>query len=61
MRPGPDGYHQFTLAIRRAFLLPEDSELNITFTCDEPSSGGRPLARLGDLGAVCMRMRPPFM
>lgn len=37
--PGPDGYRQFTHAIRRAFRLPEDSELNITFTCDEPSSG----------------------
>ena len=31
--------HQFTEAIRRAFSLPEDSELNITFTCDEPATG----------------------
>eukprot|EP00877_Chromochloris_zofingiensis_P005715 jgi/Chrzof1/15144/Cz09g28230.t1 len=37
--PGPDGYKQFTEAIRKAFRLPDDSELNITFTCDEPSSG----------------------
>lgn len=37
MRPGPDGYAQFTDAIRRAFSLPNDSELNITFTCDEPT------------------------
>ncbi|GBF92301.1 hypothetical protein Rsub_05384 [Raphidocelis subcapitata] len=37
--PGSDGYRQFTQAIRRAFHLPDDSELNITFTCDEPSSG----------------------
>lgn len=33
------GYHEFTESIRRAFSLPSDSELNITFTCDEPSSG----------------------
>ena len=38
--PGADGYKQFTEAIRKAFHLPDDSELNITFTCDEPSSGG---------------------
>jgi hypothetical protein len=38
--PGSDGYRQFTQAIRKAFHLPEDSEHNITFTCDEPSSGG---------------------
>eukprot|EP00775_Hariotina_reticulata_P001561 gene1561-1901_t len=37
--PGVDGYRQFTEAIRKAFHLPDDSELNITFTCDEPSSG----------------------
>lgn len=36
VKPGPDGYRQFTEAIRRAFNLPDDSELNITFTCDEP-------------------------
>lgn len=36
VRPGPDGYKQFTEAIRKAFSLPDDSELNITFTCDEP-------------------------
>lgn len=39
MKPGPDGYRQFTESIRRAFNLPDDSELNITFTCDEPSTG----------------------
>lgn len=44
VKPGPDGYRQFTLAIRRAFSLPEDSELNITFTCDEPCTG-----RQGDM------------
>lgn len=37
VKPGPDGYMMFTEAIRRAFDLPEDSELNITFTCDEPT------------------------
>ena len=40
VKPGPDGYRQFTEAIRRAFSLPDDSELNITFTCDEPSTTG---------------------
>ncbi|KAL4422123.1 hypothetical protein ABPG77_003408 [Micractinium sp. CCAP 211/92] len=38
VKPGPDGYRQFTEAIRRAFSLPDDSELNITFTCDEPTT-----------------------
>ena len=38
VKPGPEGYREFTQAIRRAFNLPEDSELNITFTCDEPSA-----------------------
>lgn len=40
VKPGPEGYRQFTEAIRRAFNLPDDSELNITFTCDEPSTTG---------------------
>ena len=39
VKPGPDGYKKFTDAIRRAFTLPDDSELNITFTCDEPGVG----------------------
>ncbi|KAG2436705.1 hypothetical protein HXX76_006231 [Chlamydomonas incerta] len=38
VQPGPEGYRRFTSAIRAAFALPEDSELNITFTCDEPNS-----------------------
>ncbi|KAG2441390.1 hypothetical protein HYH02_009979 [Chlamydomonas schloesseri] len=38
VQPGPEGYRRFTAAIRAAFSLPEDSELNITFTCDEPNS-----------------------
>ena len=37
VEPGPSGYEKFTAAIRNAFHLPEDSELNITFTCDEPT------------------------
>ena len=37
VKPGPDGYKLFTESIRRAFNLPDDSELNITFTCDEPT------------------------
>lgn len=36
VKPGTSGYLQFTEAIRHAFHLPPDSELNITFTCDEP-------------------------
>ena len=36
VKPGSSGYMQFTEAIRHAFQLPSDSELNITFTCDEP-------------------------
>lgn len=36
VKPGTSGYAQFTEAIRHAFQLPIDSELNITFTCDEP-------------------------
>ena len=31
VKPGVDGYRNFTEAIRKAFLLPEDSELNIHF------------------------------
>ena len=51
VKPGPDGYRQFTEAIRRAFTLPDDSELNITFTCDEPTTGGRAVCeRVGGCG-----------
>jgi hypothetical protein len=39
VKPGPEGYAAFTSAIRCAFSLPTDSELNITFTCDDPISG----------------------
>ena len=42
VRPGPDGYRHFTESIRKAFKLPDDSELNITFTCDEPSTAELP-------------------
>ncbi|PNH02771.1 hypothetical protein TSOC_011217 [Tetrabaena socialis] len=47
VQPGPDGYRRFTSAIRSAFSLPEDSELNITFTCDEPATGKQARARVG--------------
>lgn len=52
VRPGASGYLQFTEAIRHAFQLPTDSELNITFTCDEPcaskeSQGGNLLTLQG--------------
>ena len=33
------GYNQFAEAIRSSFNLPADSELSITFSCDEPSTG----------------------
>lgn len=36
--PGLSGYFQFTAAIRHAFQLSSGSDLNITFTCDEPTS-----------------------
>lgn len=49
----PQGYHEFTEAIRRAFALPCDSELNITFTCDEPSSGEEVVG--GERGAATER------
>lgn len=39
MHPHTQGYKEFTNSIRSAFSLPMDSELNITFTCDEPSTG----------------------
>lgn len=41
VQPGPEGYVAFTKAIRAAFNLPGDADLNITFTCDEPTSGAR--------------------
>ncbi|KAL4451767.1 hypothetical protein ABPG75_007429 [Micractinium tetrahymenae] len=51
VKPGPDGYRQFTEAIRRAFSLPDDSELNITFTCDEPTTDNGSLLTLQGSGA----------
>ena len=50
VQPGPEGYVAFTKAIRAAFNLPGDADLNITFTCDEPTSGAR--ERGGEGGAV---------
>ncbi|GIL56453.1 hypothetical protein Vafri_11820 [Volvox africanus] len=47
VQPGPEGYRRFTAAIREAFSLPEDSELNITFTCDEPNN--EPVSNAGSL------------
>ena len=47
VKPGSTGYMQFTEAIRQAFQLPIDSELNITFTCDEPCNDeGMPIKRV---------------
>lgn len=39
VHPGPDGYEEFASSIRSAFSLPPESELNISFTCDEPLTG----------------------
>lgn len=49
--PGENGYKLFTEAIRNAFNLPEDSELNITFTCDEPSTEAAESANCCNLAA----------
>lgn len=51
VKPGPAGYLQFTEAIRHAFQLPIDSELNITFTCDEPCTEDGSLLTLQGPGA----------
>lgn len=51
VKPGPAGYLQFTEAIRHAFQLPMDSELNITFTCDEPCIENGSLLTLQGPGA----------
>lgn len=51
VKPGPAGYLQFTEAIRHAFQLPIDSELNITFTCDEPCIENGSLLTLQGPGA----------
>lgn len=39
VEPGEEGYRKFTTDVKAAFTLPEDCDLNITFTCDEPASG----------------------
>ncbi|KAL6750746.1 hypothetical protein V8C86DRAFT_1815508 [Haematococcus lacustris] len=49
VEPGKEGYRKFTHDIRRAFNLPMDAELNITFTCDEPSTKDDPIASEGSL------------
>ena len=56
VKPGSNGYLQFTEAIRQAFQLPIDSELNITFTCDEPCNDeGISLAQKSETdGAFCV-------
>ena len=56
VKPGPDGYRDFTQAIRRAFNLPEDSELNITFTCDEPSAVAEPEPMSPGMSLLCNAM-----
>ncbi|KAL6769215.1 hypothetical protein ACKKBF_B17930 [Auxenochlorella protothecoides x Auxenochlorella symbiontica] len=51
VRAGMAGYSEFTESIRRAFNLPDDSDLNITFTCDEPTSDAGSLLTLHGPGA----------
>ncbi|KAK2079885.1 hypothetical protein QBZ16_002280 [Prototheca wickerhamii] len=51
VQPGPEGYVAFTKAIRAAFNLPGDADLNITFTCDEPTSENGGLVTLQGPGA----------
>ena len=46
VRPGPDGYKDFADQVRMAFNLPDNSDLNITFTCDEPCRPGAPAGLL---------------
>ena len=41
VKQGPGGYEEFADRVRYAFSLPSDSELNITFTCDEPCEPGK--------------------
>lgn len=38
VEPGPEGYRKFTADVKAAFTLPDDCDLNITFTCDEPAA-----------------------
>lgn len=40
VEPGEEGYRKFTADVKAAFTLPDDCDLNITFTCDEPATGG---------------------
>ena len=55
--PGPEGYKKFTSEIQKAFKLPADSDLNITFTCDEPVDVASRLVLKGkgayDAAVVC--------
>lgn len=37
VKKGPAGYEQFTREIRSSFTLPQTADLNISFTCDNPS------------------------
>lgn len=39
VRSGSAGYGHFLAAVRQAFVLSADDELEITFSVDEPSSG----------------------
>lgn len=60
VQPGPKGYTNFADAVRAAFNLPEDSDLNITFTCDEPCHPGDASHRHTSLDACmlyCIRCR----
>ncbi|KAK9811096.1 hypothetical protein WJX73_002158 [Symbiochloris irregularis] len=47
VQPGPSGYQEFSERVRAAFGLPDDSDLNITFTCDEPCEPANQLTLQG--------------
>eukprot|EP00951_Prasinocladus_malaysianus_P012040 scaffold89465_cov47-Prasinocladus_malaysianus.AAC.1 len=46
--PGEEGYQKFTADIHRVFNLPAGSDLNITFTCDEPTDASSQLTLQGE-------------
>ena len=57
VRPGPDGYKDFADQVRVAFNLPDNSDLNITFTCDEPCRPGAPAVQLCCKSSACAVLR----
>ena len=60
VQPGPQGYSAFADAVRQAFSLPDDSDLNITFTCDEPCQPGKCVAALRMLQLAYHNIKSSF-